>query len=104
MYMETPKGEFIDLTPKIRDFDRILFLPDAKKQYKGLQVDNIRKPLAKNRDIDRFIHLARQRSIILNEGDLAHYHGEITPELFPDFPLNGIGKWKTKWPSFKLNL
>jgi hypothetical protein len=89
---ESPNGEFIDLTPKVKNFDPILFLPDSKKQYKGIQVENIRKPLTKNRDIERFIYLARLRYIILNEGDLAHYHGEITPERFPKFPFARYGQ------------
>lgn len=76
---ESPEGEFIDLSPKIKKFDNILFLPDANKQYNGIQVDNIRKPITKNKDIERFIYLARQRFLMLNEGDLAHYHGEIRP-------------------------
>jgi len=101
---ETPKGEFIDLTPKIRNFDRILFLPDAKKQYKGIQADNIRKPLTKNRDIERFIYLARQRSIILNEGDLAHYHGEITPECVPNFPFERYRQVENEMAEMQIKL
>lgn len=77
---EAPGGELIDITPKAKIFDRILFLPDPKIKYRGRQIDNIRKPLTRNYDIERFIWLAEQRTIEWNKGDLADYYGPITPE------------------------
>jgi hypothetical protein len=69
---ESPEGNFIDLTPKRFTGGQILFLPDPKKQYKGIQVDNIRKSLSRNKDIDRLLLLHRQKHLLLNEGDLAN--------------------------------
>lgn len=75
---QRPDGEVIDITPRPFVSDCILFLPDTKRQYAGRQVDNVRKPLVRDNDLVRFFFLLRRRFEILNQGDLANQHGEIS--------------------------
>lgn len=75
---QRPDGQIVDITPRPVYFSSILFLPDTKRQYAGIQVDNIRKPLVRDNDLTRFIFLMRRRFEIINQGDLADQHGQIT--------------------------
>lgn len=75
---ESPEGSFVDIAPKPFPLDKIVFLPDSLKHYRGRQVNNIRKALTRDKDIYRFIELANQIYIELNKGDLADYHGPVT--------------------------
>jgi hypothetical protein len=38
-------GEYIDITPKSNNVERILFLPDPERKFTGDLIDNVRKPL-----------------------------------------------------------
>lgn len=71
-------GSLHDLTPRPLQLDRILFIPDASREYRECQVDNIRQPLADDLDVIRYLYLAKRRFEILNAGDRAFQHGEIT--------------------------
>lgn len=79
----SPAGSLIDITPKDTPAPHILFLPDTERQYEGVQVDNIRQPLSEDPLVALFIHLAGERYRLMNEGDLAGYHGHMvaSPEL-----------------------
>lgn len=77
---ETPTGDLIDIAPKPFQLDKILFLPDPQKQYRNRQVNNVRKPLSRNKDIDRCIELSNLIFTESNKGALAAYHGEIVLE------------------------
>jgi hypothetical protein len=74
---ESPDGELLDLTPQGFALDKILFLPDGKRKYRGLQIDNIRKPLTRDKDVKRFIELAERKFIELNRSVLPGYYGKI---------------------------
>ncbi|MCI5157955.1 MAG: hypothetical protein D3906_05840 [Candidatus Electrothrix sp. AUS1_2] len=74
---ESPKGELIDISPKIYNIDSIIFLPDSAKNYSGLQVDNIRKPLANDSSVLLFIRLMGEHYRDVNKGDLANQYGKI---------------------------
>jgi hypothetical protein len=80
---ESPEGELIDITPKIYKMQNIVFLPDPTKNYTGRQVDNIRKPLAPDKNILKFISLAEEYIRYVNNGDLADYYGKV--EIKEDF-------------------
>ncbi|MGE8360434.1 hypothetical protein [Pseudomonas sp.] len=73
----SPEGELRCLTPFPLPFETILFLPDLNRLYLGRQIDNVREPLAKDRDVYRFLYLARRVFEITNAGDLADQHGKI---------------------------
>ncbi|MDG9854134.1 hypothetical protein N7403_09750 [Pseudomonas nitroreducens] len=70
-------GVLHDLTPRPIPFERILFLPDSRREYRGRQVDNVRQALVNDRDVFRFLYLAKRIVEITNAGDLAYQHGEI---------------------------
>lgn len=73
-----PGGEYIDIATRSCRLDAITFLPDPNRKYSGRQVDNLRKPLIKDRDVIRFLYLAKRRFEILNTGNLADQHGYIS--------------------------
>lgn len=75
---QDPQGNLVDLTPCGTPHQNILFLPDPGREYRGRQVDNIRRPLVDDLDVIRFVHLASRLFEITNKGDLAEQHGEIS--------------------------
>ncbi|WP_345885208.1 hypothetical protein [Shewanella algae] len=80
---KSPEGEIIDLTPRPIEIEKSLFVHDPKKLYKGRQVNNIRKPIAKGLTVKNYIETANQIYTEMNKGELADVHGEIeaTPRL-----------------------
>ncbi len=74
---QSPEGELLCLTPFPLSLESILFLPDPNRPYKGRQIDNVRESLVKDRDVYRYLYLAKRIFEITNAGDLADQHGEI---------------------------
>ena len=70
-------GECIDIVTRNPSHERITFLPDPNRKYTGLQVDNIRKPLIKDKDVIRYLFLFKRMYEVMNTGDLANQHGMI---------------------------
>ncbi len=68
---ERPDSKLIDLTPREIPMERILFIPDPKNQYEGVQVNSIIKPISGRKSVAKFIELSRSFHEALNEGDLA---------------------------------
>jgi hypothetical protein len=75
---ENPAGKLFDLTPKTEKGNFIIFLPAPDKKYEGRQVENIRKPLSRDKDIRILIKLWGEYFRYLNQGDLAGQYGMIT--------------------------
>lgn len=75
---QQPGDQLVCITPRPLRCPRILFVPDPTRKYAGRQVDNIREPLVRDRDVIRLLYLFRRRFEILNQGDLANQHGAIT--------------------------
>lgn len=73
-----PDGNILDLTPRGLQSSYIVFLPDTSRKYDGRQVHNIRKPLVKDNDVNRYLHTFRRRFEILNAGELAYQHGTVS--------------------------
>lgn len=69
-------GKLIDISPKEMEFDHILFLPHPEKKYRGKQVNNIRKALSRDKNIDRLITLQTLIFKEMNRGNLAEQHWE----------------------------
>lgn len=84
----SPSGEFQDITPKRVTVPRILFAPDARRTYRGFQVDNVRKPLRRDRDLERFCEVCHLLYRELNSGELAYQHGEVPLSPAGDRYLN----------------
>lgn len=72
-----PAGQLLDITPRPFHASEVLFLADAKREYVGRQVDNVRQSLVRDHDVTRYLFLLRRRFEMLNEGDLANQHGTI---------------------------
>ncbi len=79
------EGALHDVTPKeYQTLDpRTVFLPDPSLVYKGQQIDNHRVPLQGDQLIRSHIRIQEKKFAVLNEGDLATYHGPVqaTPLL-----------------------
>jgi len=71
-------GRIVDVTPRPFAMEAVLFLEDLSREYTGRQVDNIRKALVKDFYVTRLLQLMKRRFEILNEGNLADQHGEIS--------------------------
>lgn len=74
---QSPNNQLVDITPQRPAIPRILFIHDPRRTYDGQSVDNIRRPLRRNKDIGRFCDLAQNRFKLLNSGELAGQYGEI---------------------------
>ena len=75
---ERPDGAIVDITPRPFHCQRTVFLFDPDRKYSGRQVDNIRHALVEDRDVVRFLYLAKRLYERLNKGDLADQHGKIS--------------------------
>ena len=70
-------GRLLDLTPKERLVERILFLPDPNAVYEGRQVNSIRRPVSGDAAVQDFIFALDAKYELENRGDRAFRHGEI---------------------------
>jgi hypothetical protein len=62
-----PRGEYVDITPKVDKEERILFLPDSKKKFNGELIDNIRKPLIDNEHTKELVKVGKGNFEIKNK-------------------------------------
>lgn len=79
----SPDGALFDLAARPVAVPRILFLPAPRRVHNGTQVDNVRKSLCKDKDVDRLFALRVEYFRLTNEGDLKFKFGksEWTPKL-----------------------
>jgi hypothetical protein len=71
-------GSLVDVTPKLNSSDKVLFLHDPNITYKGKQVNNIRKKLRQLPILDEYFETFNEEYRLLNRGERANQHGEIT--------------------------
>lgn len=78
-----PDGVLLDISPRPIPDTQILFVVDPRRKDEGFQVDNVRRSLGKDPDIQRWLDLTAQYYRLLNEGDLKHQMGVIptTPAI-----------------------
>jgi hypothetical protein len=69
---EREDGVLIDLSPRPAPLDQILFLPDPKREYEGIQVQSVFHRLSKKESVKRFLSLTEDFHAAMNEGDLAN--------------------------------
>lgn len=74
---ESPNGELIDIAPKNRPVEKILFLPNKELTYTGRQVNNVRRPLSAEQCIVEYLATFDAEFELLNRGARAEQHGEI---------------------------
>ena len=74
---ESPNGELIDIAPKNRPVERILFLPNKELTYNGRQVNNVRRPLSAAKCIVEYLATFDAEFELLNRGARGEQLGEI---------------------------
>lgn len=78
-------GDLRDVTPKaIPGITHVVFLSDPDLRYEGRQIDNVRVALLDDRLIEEFIETAERYCEATNRGELADFHGDLTPHLTPE--------------------
>ena len=82
------KGEYIDVTPKVDKENRVLFLPDSKRELNGKLIDNIRKALADNADVRTRIKVGKKKFEIRNK----YYEGNPIIQI-PEFELRNLDSY-----------
>lgn len=74
----SPDGEMVDVTPKPHGEDRILFVPDERRRYEGIAIDNVRMPLRDDELIRHFIRASEAVVQVLNRGERAFQYGQVS--------------------------
>jgi hypothetical protein len=82
------KGNRREVTPSDLRHERIAFLPDPARTYEGRQVNNVQMSLKDNPLIDKLIAWEDSKFALMNDGDLADYHGAV--ELPGEFMHQGM--------------
>lgn len=74
----SPVGDLVDLTPKVNLSSRILFLPQPGAAYSGVQVNNVRRAIGKDSDVEGYIRAYDSQFEFLNRGERARQHGMLS--------------------------
>ncbi|MBP2544856.1 YecA family protein [Acinetobacter guillouiae] len=74
---KSPKGELIDLNPRPRKTENILFLQDNSVRYNNFQINNFRLPLTNNPIVINFLNIHNKMFEFMNRGERKDQHGEI---------------------------
>jgi len=74
----SPAGKMIDITPKPEGETYILFVPDPRRRYEGLAIDNVRMPLRDDLLIKHFIQMSEAIVRVMNRGERASQYGEVS--------------------------
>ena len=70
-------GALHDITPAPDGVTHRLFLVDPSREYRGCQVNNIRRPLTDHPAVLRLIDAQDRLFAIMNRGERAHQHGLV---------------------------
>lgn len=81
------EGEMVDITPKPQGETRILFVPDQRRRYDGIVVDNVRMPLRDDQLISDFIQVAEMKTKVMNRGERATQYGYVSVPAHEIEPL-----------------
>lgn len=73
-----PDGQYRDIAPKNSATARVLFLPDACVRFEGRQINNVRKPVARDPAVQAYLHTYTEEFELLNRGDRVGQFGEIS--------------------------
>ena len=83
-----PNNGYLDITPKEKPTDCILFLPDIVRRYEGKRIDNIRRPLRKDRLILDFLSISADIFNMKMRGVHPNNPGKFTMPVEPFKKLN----------------
>lgn len=71
-------GNYIDITPKTDGEDKVLFVPDERRTYRGVPIDNVRLALRDDLLIQHFIKISERIVRVMNRGDRARQVGYVS--------------------------
>jgi len=74
---EDEAGALHDITPAPAGVTERLFLVDPSREYRGRQLNNIRRPLTDHPAVLRLIDAQDRFFAIMNRGERAHEHGRV---------------------------
>ena len=78
----------LDLTPKPKGINKILFIEDPRLVYEGKQIDNIRLNITKNKLVDDFIESFKTKFRLQNKGERANHYD--LSEILTDSEISEI--------------
>lgn len=70
-------GSMVDITPKEQGESRILFLPDPKRTYDGVLVDNVRRAIRDDLLVHHLIKVSKAITRVMNHGERAMQYGYV---------------------------
>jgi len=73
----SPTGEYLDLVPKTRPVARVLFLPSVDAMYEDRQVNNVRRAVSVDPEVERYFRGFDEMFEFMNRGERADVHGEV---------------------------
>lgn len=74
----SPDGNLIDITPKADGEEKVLFVPDERRTYRGVSIDNVRIALRDDPLIHHFIKISEHIVKVMNRGDRAQQFGYVS--------------------------
>jgi hypothetical protein len=74
----SPEGDMVEITPKLDGETRILFVPDERRRYTKMAVDNVRIPLRDDQLIRHFIRASEMKTLVINRGERATEYGHVS--------------------------
>lgn len=83
----SPEGEMADITPKPHGEARGLFVPDERRRYDGIAIDNVRMPLRDDQLIRHFIRASEAIVRVMNRGERATEYGYVSVPAHEIEPL-----------------
>lgn len=90
----SPEGEMVEITPKPNGETCILFVPDERRHYTGIAVDNVRIPLRDDQLIRHFIRASELRTVVITRrGERATQYGHVSvpvDEIEPILEIQGF--------------
>lgn len=67
----SPHGDYVDIAPKAQPTARILFLPSIDAVYENRQVNNVRRAVGNDPDVERYLQGFDELFEFMNRGERA---------------------------------
>ncbi len=81
------EGQFVEITPKPQGEATILFVPDVRRTYAGVAVDNVRLPMRDDLLVRHFIKASEAIVQVMNRGERASQYGHVSVPAHEIEPL-----------------
>lgn len=83
----SPEGQHVDITPKPHGEATILFVPDTRRTYSGVVIDNVRLPVRDDLLVRHFIKASEAIVQVMNRGERAAQYGHVSVPAHEIEPL-----------------